>query len=336
MLSQKNNLQTENNSVIKLKSSQENICKICSNCKGNKIYLTKEMLYGSKENFNYMKCSKCGCLQNLDIPKDLSRFYPSKYYSFRHENILKTFLRTQWAKYSYNKRNIIGWLIFLVIGEYTEITYLKKLNLTFNASILDVGCGMAHTLLTLSKMGFKNLTGIDPFINNSWKKKSINIYKKHITELESKFDLIILNWSFEHMNNQAEVLINCYRLLDKNGSIILRIPIIDSYAWKEFGINWFNLDPPRHLYIHSYKSLNIILKNAGLYIVNIYHEAKWLSLFHSDCYKKEISYIETLLFKNKLKILFNKFKNYKIYKNKIKYINKNKESDLVCFIIKKI
>jgi len=322
----------------KVQSNSKNLCRICNNYHNNQIYLTKEMLNGTKETFNYMKCSNCGCLQILDIPKDISQYYTSNYYSFRYENRIKTFLRMQWAKYSYNnnKLNIIGWLIFLLKGDYIDITYLKKLNLKFNTRILDVGCGMGHTLVTLSSIGFNNLMGVDPFIDNSCEKNSIKILKKYITELDGEFDLIMSNWSFEHMDNQLEILTNFNRLLDKNGTIILRIPIVDSLAWKEYNVNWYNMDPPRHLYIHSYESLNIILKKAGLNVVNVYHESNWLSLFHSDCYKNDITYVDSFLLKNRFKILLNKLLKYKFYIDKNKHINENEESDLVCFILRKI
>ena len=33
--------------------------------------------------FNTLECANCGCLQIIETPKDLSRFYPTEYYSFQ-------------------------------------------------------------------------------------------------------------------------------------------------------------------------------------------------------------------------------------------------------------
>src|SRR5687767_9724261 len=60
-----------------------NACRICSNQTDNTTHVAREMHLGLGEEFNYFKCARCGCLQIEDIPPDLSRFYPSYYYSYR-------------------------------------------------------------------------------------------------------------------------------------------------------------------------------------------------------------------------------------------------------------
>lgn len=58
-------------------------CKCCSFDGASEVYQVKEMQLGLGEFFNYQLCSSCGCMQLLDIPADLSVYYPSdKYYSF--------------------------------------------------------------------------------------------------------------------------------------------------------------------------------------------------------------------------------------------------------------
>lgn len=316
----------------------KNNCKICNNSVNNELYITKEMLYGTREIFKYIKCSKCGCLQLVDKPKDLGQYYPSNYYSFRYENVFKKYLRIQWAKYSYYKKKsyVIGWLIFLFKSDYKDIMYLKMLDIDINSKILDVGCGGAHTLLSLSYIGFNHLAGVDPFIQNSYTCNDIEIHKKEITELNEKYDLIMSNWSCEHMDNQLKIMENFYRLLNKNGILILRIPIVDSFAWKKYKENWYNLDPPRHLYIHSYNSINSIISKVGLSLENIFHESDWRSLFYSDCYQANISGVDLLRITWKIKAIFLKLVRLKKYLHLNKQINFNQESDSVCFIIKKV
>src|ERR1700712_3894904 len=58
-------------------------CKICNNDKGNKLYSVKEMQLGLRETFTYMECGNCGCMQLMDIPENLGKYYPNEnYYSF--------------------------------------------------------------------------------------------------------------------------------------------------------------------------------------------------------------------------------------------------------------
>ena len=63
-------------------------CITCQNeLKNDKFYLVKEMMYGYRDEFKYYHCSKCGCLQINNIPKDLEKYYPKDYYSYSKPNI---------------------------------------------------------------------------------------------------------------------------------------------------------------------------------------------------------------------------------------------------------
>ena len=44
-----------------------NECRICNNPENNKSYFIREMYIGTREEFEYFECSKCGCLQIKDI-----------------------------------------------------------------------------------------------------------------------------------------------------------------------------------------------------------------------------------------------------------------------------
>ena len=317
------------------RENSHNYCRICDNDIKNTIFEAKEMLCGSRCEYKYTMCSICKCLQIVEIPNDLSKFYPSEYYSFRSESKIKIFLRSQWAKYSYSRKNynLIGLLIYFIKGDYSDISYFRNLGINKNSRILDVGCGMAHSLLCLGKLGFTDLTGVDPYVKKAWSSGSVTVLNCDIANVNGKFDVIMSNWSFEHMDDQVGVLNSFKRLLSDDGILVLRIPIVSSYAWRRYGVNWYNMDPPRHLYLHSYNSLNIILNKVDLRTVNIYHESNWRGLFLSYCYEKDISPADTSILKKAKRYILFIFKFLKFY-NLSKSINKNKESDLVCFVLK--
>ena len=50
----------------------------------------------------------------------------------------------------------------------------------------------------------------------------------------------MFNHSFEHMPNPLTVLQKANALLYKNKYLMIRIPVMGSYAWKKYGINWFS------------------------------------------------------------------------------------------------
>jgi SAM-dependent methyltransferase len=311
------------------------LCRICNDEDKKVSYKAKEMLCGLRDEYTYFICPNCKCLQIEEVPNDLSKFYPGEYYSFRTESKVKAFLRSKWAKYSYNKNisNFIGALLYLIKGEYADISYFKILKINKHSRILDVGCGMAHSLVCLGELGYTDLTGVDPYVQKAWSNGSVTVLNCDLADLNRKFDVIISNWSFEHMDDPEGVLNSFKRLLNEDGMLVLRIPMVSSFAWRKYGVSWYNMDPPRHLYLHSYESLNIILGKVSLRIINIFHESNWRSLFLSYCYENNISPADSSLLV-KIKLIFLKIIKFKYFNNLSNSINKNEESDLVCFVIK--
>ncbi|MGC8006318.1 class I SAM-dependent methyltransferase, partial [Salmonella enterica] len=61
------------------------------------------------------------------------------------------------------------------------------------------------------------------------------------------FDVIMYNHSFEHLSNPVEHLQQAYRSLKSSGKLIIRIPTVSSFAWTKYGVNWVQLDAPRHI-----------------------------------------------------------------------------------------
>ena len=57
-------------------------CKICKNTDTLKEYKVREMMFGFRDEFSYLECEKCGCLQIAEIPVNISKYYPSNYYSY--------------------------------------------------------------------------------------------------------------------------------------------------------------------------------------------------------------------------------------------------------------
>ena len=60
------------------------VCRICGNTEKNLIHKAQEMMFGTRDEFDYLECSACGTLQIVEIP-DLSCYYPRDYYSFVSE-----------------------------------------------------------------------------------------------------------------------------------------------------------------------------------------------------------------------------------------------------------
>ena len=286
-------------------------CNVCGNEVGNTTHIARELHLGMGDEFKYLECSSCGCLQIVEVPKDLSKYYPSYYYSYKSGGSSLEFsrrglggykqrfvLRTL-TNYYFGKKSFFGkWLASSssLAGDFPLWVRQQRLNLGLRQSspILDVGCGKGKTLLDMRAYGFTNLQGIDPFLDSDvFYENGVRIYKKGVEDLEGKFDLIMLNHSFEHMPDQLATLVKLRSLLSPNGYLLIRVPIVGSYQWQRYGLNWVGLDAPRHLYLHSLRSMNLLVNQAGLCLDEVVFDSDAFTLWGSEQYEAGISLIDS-------------------------------------------
>lgn len=275
-------------------TNANNQCKICENTQNNKIYKVKEMQLGLREYFDYQHCNNCGCMQLLSLPGDFSRYYPNQsYYSFTSSVKFPQkpdYLRKIKADYLiHGKHPILGRLLSLGYKKPEYYNWMKIPRVKWNDRILDVGCGNGSLLAQLSKIGFTNLTGVDPFINEEKEYGMVRIFKKDIYELEGEYNYIMLNHSFEHMTEPLRVLLRLHELLLPGKYLLIRTPLMNMYGWKTYGVNWFALDAPRHIFIHTLESIQMLTEKSGFIISKIIFDTDPIDVIMSQQYQKDIA-----------------------------------------------
>ncbi|UYP48017.1 hypothetical protein NEF87_004302 [Candidatus Lokiarchaeum ossiferum] len=269
-------------------------CLICKNDELN-YFVAFEKMYGTKKKFRYYECKNCGMLRICIIPEDIASYYPSDYYSFRTSNSIiqkiKDFLILYRDKYLLqNKKTLIGKIVanHHPMENLDDFHYiLKNINLD-NSTVLDIGSGSGNFLKTLANIGFTKNVGVDPFIEKDIITKQYKVFKKSLSDLVKEdvhFDNIFSTHSLEHMPNQEKALMQMKKLLkNDNSSIILSIPIKTNYVWEKYGINWVQLDVPRHVCIQTLKSFKILLHKVGLKIQNYKFNSKINLFLGSELY----------------------------------------------------
>lgn len=328
-------------------------CKICENYKNNKLYDFKEMQFGFREKFKYFQCSNCNCLQIMEIPSKMEKYYPSNYYSYFHQgpyqkkdkNFIIKAIKDARNNYAITNAGIMGRIIYSIFPN----EYLKSIidlyfpcrdrkNLLNKAKkILDVGCGCGNLLWHLKEFGFRNLLGVDPYIiDDITYSNGLKIFKKDIDDLSEKFDLIMFHHSFEHLQDPLKTLQSASRLLIERGTCLLRIPLVDSYAWEHYRENWFALDAPRHFFLHSIKSIEILADKVDLVIKQIIYDSTEQNLWASEQYAKNIPFESEMSYiKNKEKSAFS-IKDIKEFKKKAVTLNKEGNGDQAAFYLERL
>ncbi len=270
-------------------------CRICGNSDGNATYHVREMLHGTREPFDYFECAECGCLQILRVPDDLGKYYPRNYLSFkdyrrRTRNRLRKFVDTARVGYALTGRGQFGWLANRLLPELDYVHWCQVAGIGRDARILDLGCGAGKLLIRMMQGGFRRLEGADPFIDAAIEYPGVTIHKMGLDELVAQrageFDLVMLHHSFEHMDGPVEVLRRVRELLAADGRVLIRIPMAGSYAWEQYRENWVQLDPPRHLYLHTRKSMARLAGEADLDIVAVEHDSTAVQFMESERYRR--------------------------------------------------
>ena len=298
------------------------------------------MLFGLRETFEYLECASCGCLQIKEVPDDLSKYYPEGYYSHQikknpQKNPLRTFVRRQRSRYCLYGKNAL-WP--LRSGKYGSFSWFKKTKTDFDSAVLDVGCGNGKLLNRMQRDGFRNLTGVDAYIKKSlFYRNGVKVLKTDILdpELAGSFDLIMSHHSFEHMSQPLEVLKKFHTLLKPDRFVLLRTPVAASYAWHHYGVNWFALDAPRHLFLHTAASMELLSARAGFKVADIEFDSTETQFLHSELYVKNIAFKDMDRYlQNSQSPVFSK-PQIEEFKARAAELNNTGQGDQACFYLYK-
>jgi SAM-dependent methyltransferase len=255
------------------------------------------MMFGLRERFDYLECGACGCLQLLDVPDELSRFYPDSYYSLggapsASDSILATarkarahlLLRAPASLIDFLAH--ISWLPPLLVP--TEFMWFAGLGLRTSSAVGDLGSGSGQVLVWMLEQGFCNLAGFDPFLDADLEiEGQITIRSEGLDAMPGGWDLIMLNHAFEHMRKPAEVLEGLRARLNEGASVVIRTPVA-SWAWRNYGADWVQLDAPRHLFIHTERSMRVLAKQAGMTVSRVFFDSGPFQFWGSEQYRKDI------------------------------------------------
>lgn len=262
-------------------------CQICGNQRGHRLHYPREMLFGTGEEFEYLECGYCACLQITEIPANLGSYYPPGYYSYAAPR-QKTYpgwmmaLRHRRSAAFLGEGGALGRLLAGFSKENAHFDWLRRAGGRMDWRIVDIGCGAGKLTLQMHRDGLTRICGADAFIEQDIDYgNGVRIHKVPLADFTGEYDFLMLHHAFEHMPAPLDTLRHLRRLVSAQGCVLIRVPLADSWARRRYGVHWFAWDAPRHLFLHTVKSLHILAEQAGFRISQVVYDG-WRQQFEAE------------------------------------------------------
>lgn len=272
------------------------ICKICGAGGNHPEYVVPEMMFGWNERFTYFQCSGCRCLQLTAPPSDPGRYYPEGYHSFSFNPESKykhPVVRAARNLVNYStvfSRSLAG-VVFGKAFRNRKLVPLSRIPLTRGSRILDVGCGAGERIHALREIGFRDVSGVDPYIEEDIEyANGVKIAKKSVHALQGTWDVVMYHHSFEHVPEPDLELHAVARLLGKGGVCLLRMPTVSSQAWEQYREYWYQIDAPRHPFLHSVESISLLAEKTGFRVDSVVYDSTADQFERSEGYRLGIPF----------------------------------------------
>ena len=278
-------------------------CSVCGESAGWEPVVLREMMFGSRETFDYGRCHACGSLVIATIPDDLGRHYPPSYYSLGAGDPASpngfvrrraTGILMDRSLFGRRRRRFITRLARKLAGPPPTAAGVRALVAAANLAslddpILDVGSGSRPVLLaSLRRLGFRNLQAIEPFVTSDTTYLGVPVRKAVLTDVRGTFRLIMFHHSLEHVPDPRATLAAARGLLDPAGRCQVRTPVMGTGMWERYGTDWVELDPPHHLAVFSRDGFQRMAAAAGFEIEDVTYDSSDWEFVASEHYRRDI------------------------------------------------
>jgi hypothetical protein len=144
----------------------------------------------------------------------------------------------------------------------------------------------------------------------------------------------MLHHSFEHLPEPLESLQEIERLLPRGRFCLIRIPLA-AEAWEKYGVDWVQLDAPRHLYLFTERSFRALAEKAGFEVVKILYDSEAFQFYASEQYARDIAMSEEKAFRGDYsKSIFTE-RQMREWEREAARLNRAGRGDQACFYLRK-
>jgi len=239
--------------------------------------------------WSILRCPKCGLawLNPRPLPEEIEKIYSSYYthnltdQKMKLATLRKKLLHAVLAT-SYGYDNISGSLnsFFKFIGKIlgllppfkgragASVMYVGGFQ---KGKLLDIGCGSGIFLDMMRNLGW-DILGIEPdpeAARIARKCFYVPVLTNTLEEAhfpDKTFDVLTMRHVLEHAADPIRLLQECERILKSGGRLSILTPNMESLGHIIFKKDWRGLEPPRHFYLFSQRTLRRCAERVGLHI----------------------------------------------------------------------
>jgi hypothetical protein len=113
------------------------------------------------------------------------------------------------------------------------------------------------------------------------------------------------------------------------------VPVAGSFAWKRYGVNWVQLDAPRHVFLPSVQSMKRLAQSSGLRITDMVQESSEFQFRGSEQYLRDIPLMDRRSYWRSFWRQYFPRKAILAYRAQAAELNRNGEGDSACFYLRK-
>ena len=245
------------------------LCPVCGSAGISEVFKVKDNTV-SQEYFEIYHCRNCQVrfTQNPPSETSIGAYYKSEEY-ISHTDTSKGLINRLYRfvrNFSLNQKKKL----------VEKETGLK------NGSLLDVGSGTGHFASAMKKADWK-VTGLEPdegARDVASKEHSIELLPSgELFNLsEKRFNAITLWHVLEHVHDVKKYMQTFKKLLADTGRLFIAVPNYKSYDAEKYKEYWAAYDVPRHLYHFTPQTMQWLMKECGLTIVDV--KPMWFDSFY--------------------------------------------------------
>ncbi len=258
----------------------------CPICKSNQVHLALQCKDFSltNENFNIVQCDQCQLQFTFPVP---SKSQIAPYYNFP-DYISHSDTKDGWMNHLYHR-----------VRQHTlldKTNWVQSLFTGHKGNLLELGAGTGAFANSMIQKGW-NVTALEP--DAASRIRALANYQVELLPIETlhelpakKYDVITLWHVLEHVHDLHEYMQIFKKLLKQNGRLIIAVPNYTSFDAQFYKQYWAAYDVPRHLYHFSPTSMQSLVENNEMQIVQ--YKPMWFDSFYisllSEKYKKSGSF----------------------------------------------